>query len=69
MIYKQLKKNGLRLPALGQGVGLYAWNDSHIDTMREGVDLGMNFFDTAEGTTTAIRSGSSAGRSGASGTR
>ena len=49
MIYKQLEKNGLRLPALGQGVGLYAWDDSHIDTMREGVDLGMNFFDTAEG--------------------
>jgi len=48
MLYKQLRKKSLKLPAIGQGIGLYSWDNSHISLMHEGIDLGMNFFDTAE---------------------
>ena len=49
MIYKKLGEDLLELPAIGQGIGLYDWNDSHIRVMEAGIDLGMSFFDTAEG--------------------
>ena len=49
MIYKKLGEDSLELPAIGQGIGLYTWDDSHISIMQAGIDLGMNFFDTAEG--------------------
>ena len=48
MIYKKLGEDLLELSAIGQGIGLYDWNDSHIRVMQAGIDLGMNFFDTAE---------------------
>jgi diketogulonate reductase-like aldo/keto reductase len=33
---------------IGQGVGEYAWDESRAYTIRRGVDLGLNFIDTAE---------------------
>lgn len=37
----------MHFPKIGQGMGLYKWEDKHIDIFKEGVDLGLNFFDTA----------------------
>jgi len=45
---KQLSKQTIALPFIGQGAGSYSWNDTHIKTLREGIDFGMNFIDTAE---------------------
>lgn len=38
----------IRLPAIGQGMGEYSWDESQIEVLRTGIDLGMNFIDTAE---------------------
>ncbi len=48
MITKQLDKSLIKLPVIGQGMGNYLWNDSHIKVIHEGINLGMNFIDTAE---------------------
>lgn len=48
-VIKQLSKSFIRLPAIGQGMGDYSWNDDNIEIIRKGIDLGMNFIDTAEG--------------------
>lgn len=48
-IIKQLSNTSIKLPAVGQGMGDYPWNDSQIEVLRAGIDLGMNFIDTAEG--------------------
>lgn len=45
---KQLSNRSIKLPAIGQGMGDYSWDESHIDVLRTGIDLGMNFIDTAE---------------------
>lgn len=45
---KQLRRNSIRLPAIGQGLGEYSWQDSQIEIIRLGVSLGMNLLDTAE---------------------
>jgi len=47
-IIKQLRNASIKLPAIGQGMGDYKWDESHIDVLRAGIDLGMNFIDTAE---------------------
>lgn len=48
-IKKQLSTTSIKLPAIGQGVGAYTWDDSQIKVLRAGINLGMNFIDTAEG--------------------
>ena len=48
-IVKQLSTTSIKLPAVGQGMGQYKWDDSQIEVLRAGIDLGMNFIDTAEG--------------------
>ncbi len=48
-IRKQLDKSSITLPSIGQGMGDYSWNDNHIELIRKGIYLGMNFIDTAEG--------------------
>lgn len=39
----------IKLPAVGQGMGAYSWDDSQVEILRAGIGLGMNFIDTAEG--------------------
>jgi len=39
----------IKLPAIGQGMGDYSWDDRQIEILRTGINLGMNFIDTAEG--------------------
>ena len=48
-IMKQLSTTSIKLPGVGQGMGDYTWDDSQIEILRAGIDLGMNFIDTAEG--------------------
>ncbi len=48
-IVKQLGNSSIRLPAIGQGMGEYQWDDGQIEVLRAGIDLGMTFIDTAEG--------------------
>ena len=36
------------LPRIGQGMGQYKWPDNQEHLLRQGIDLGMNFIDTAE---------------------
>jgi len=48
MMIKDLKNNFIKLPLIGQGVGEYKWDNRQVDIIREGIDLGMNFIDTAE---------------------
>ncbi|MFH1387080.1 MAG: aldo/keto reductase [bacterium] len=48
MIIKQLDEKNIKLPAIGQGMGEYKWDESQINTLRAGIDLGMNLIDTAE---------------------
>ncbi|MFA4905602.1 MAG: aldo/keto reductase [Candidatus Margulisiibacteriota bacterium] len=48
MIIKHSKDNSFKLPAIGQGMGEYPWDDSQISVIRAGIDLGMNLIDTAE---------------------
>ncbi len=48
MLIKQLDKHSIRLPAVGQGMGDDFWDDSNIESIHKGIDLGMNFIDTAE---------------------
>ncbi len=45
---KQLGDTLIKLPVIGQGIGQYSWNDQHVAIIRKGVELGMNFMDTAE---------------------
>ena len=46
MIYKKLKN--IQLPTIGQGMGMYKWSDIQVDIIHRGIELGMNFIDTAE---------------------
>ena len=48
MIVKQFDKNFIKLPAIGQGMGAYSWDDSQIEILQSGIELGSNFIDTAE---------------------
>lgn len=48
MLIKQLDKSSIKLPVISQGMGDYSWNDNHIKVIHEGINLGMNFIDTAE---------------------
>ncbi|MBN2313789.1 MAG: aldo/keto reductase [Sedimentisphaerales bacterium] len=48
MIFKQMDQTSIRLPAIGQGMGAYSWDESQIDVLRAGIDLGANLIDTAE---------------------
>lgn len=48
-ITKRLGNTDIMLPAIGQGMGQYVWDDSQVEILRAGIDLGMNFIDTAEG--------------------
>ncbi|OGZ19954.1 MAG: hypothetical protein A2626_00770 [Candidatus Nealsonbacteria bacterium RIFCSPHIGHO2_01_FULL_38_55] len=45
---KQLNNTSVILPAIGQGMGDYPWDENQISVLREGIDLGMNLIDTAE---------------------
>ena len=38
----------MQLPKIGQGIGLYKWDDTHVSILREGIDLGLTMIDTAE---------------------
>jgi diketogulonate reductase-like aldo/keto reductase len=48
MLTRCLRKDGISLPHVGQGLGKYAKEDIQIDVIREGINLGINFIDTAE---------------------
>lgn len=45
---KQLDTTSIKLPAIGQGMGAYSWHDRQTEILRAGINLGMNFIDTAE---------------------
>lgn len=38
----------IKLPRIGQGIGLYEWSDDNIAALRLGIDLGLTYIDTAE---------------------
>lgn len=46
MIQKKVKN--IQLPAIGQGMGIYDWDDRQIRIICHGINFGMNFIDTAE---------------------
>ena len=43
-----IRNSSLKLPILGQGMGAYQWNNQQIKIIQMGIDLGLNFIDTAE---------------------
>jgi len=45
---KKLGNTFTSISSIGQGIGLYKWRDEHVDVIREGIDLGMYYLDTAE---------------------
>jgi len=38
----------MQLSKIGQGIGLYKWDDASMSIIREGIDLGLIMIDTAE---------------------
>lgn len=36
------------LPPIGQGIGLYKWEECHEAVLRRGIELGLNYLDSAE---------------------
>jgi len=38
----------IKLPIIGQGCGDYTWTEDNIPIIREGIELGANYIDTAE---------------------
>lgn len=46
MYYK--KFSNLKLSSVGLGMGDYYWDESHIKYIQYGIELGINFIDTAE---------------------
>jgi len=48
MLNRCLRKDGISLPYVGQGLGKYSKEDIQIEVIREGISVGINFIDTAE---------------------